>query len=276
MASNNFLAAFNTSNGTTYNCKVCHTQTTPTSPYARNQFGTDWANASIGNHSYVITTALANLDSDGDGFTNIVEIQANTNPGDPASHPTSGADTTLPVVTGFTIPSTSTTLNVPITTLTATDNVGVTGYLVNESSTKPAANATGWSTSPPASYTFATAGAKTLYAWAIDAASNVSNGLSRTITINSGGGTGTLPAITDFQIPFTSTSRTVPILSFTANASVTGYLVIEMVPPVTPPAANAPRMESHPANVLHLQFPRIEGPLCLGQGRGRQSRRTLE
>ena len=132
MASNNFLAAFNTSNGTTYNCKVCHTQTTPTSPYARNQFGTDWANASIGNHSYVITTALANLDSDGDGFTNIVEIQANTNPGDPASHPTSGADTTLPVVTGFTIPSTSTTLNVPITTLTATDNVGVTGYLVNE------------------------------------------------------------------------------------------------------------------------------------------------
>jgi hypothetical protein len=121
--STGYLSLFNTANVTTYNCGVCHT--TPTgSSSARNQFGTDWANASIGNHSYTITTALANLDSDGDGFSNIVEIQAKTNPGDATSFPTTGTDTTLPVVSGFTIPATSSTLSVTITTFTATDNVG--------------------------------------------------------------------------------------------------------------------------------------------------------
>jgi hypothetical protein len=338
--SSGFLAPFNTANGTSYNCGVCHT--TPTgSSSARNAFGTDWANASIGNHSYTLTTALANRDSDGDGYTNIVEIQAKTNPGDATSFPTTGADTTLPVVSGFTIPSTASSLNVTITTFTATDNVGVTGFLVNESAAKPLATAAGWSTSRPSSYTFTSAGAKTLYAWAKDAAGNVSNSLSRTVTVTvtttdttapvvtaftipstasslavtittftatdnvgvtgylvnetatkplatAAGWSTTVPsgytfattgaktlyawakdgagnvsssrsavvtitlgnatsaAITDFQIPFSSTSLTVPILSFTANSSVTGYLITEMALPVTPPASNAAGWRSTP------------------------------
>ena len=62
--------------------------------------------------------------------------------------------------------------------MTASDNVGVTGYLVTESSTKPSATAAGWTSAKPASYTFASAGAKTLYAWAKDAAGNVSSSLT--------------------------------------------------------------------------------------------------
>jgi len=100
-------------------------------------------------------------------------------------------DTEPPVVTAFTLPGTSTSLSVPITTLTATDNVGVTGYLVSESATRPSPTDTRWSSVKPESYTFATAGAKTLYAWAIDAALNVSASRSATTTV--GGGDG-LPA----------------------------------------------------------------------------------
>jgi hypothetical protein len=93
------------------------------------------------------------------------------------------ADTTAPTVTAFTIPASGTTLTVTITTLTATDNVGVTGYLVTESATKPLASATGWSATKPASYTFASAGSKTLYAWAKDAAGNVSASRSAPVTL---------------------------------------------------------------------------------------------
>jgi len=74
-------------------------------------------------------------------------------------------------------------LTVPITTFTATDNVGVNGYLVTESATAPSASAAAWSLSAPVSYAFSTAGAKTLYAWAKDAAGNVSSSRSAAVTI---------------------------------------------------------------------------------------------
>ncbi len=92
----------------------------------------------------------------------------------------------VPTVSAFTIPATSTSLTVTINTLTATDNVPITGYMVTESSTPPTASAAGWSASAPTSYVFAAAGAKTLYAWAKDAANVVSTGLksaSTTITV---------------------------------------------------------------------------------------------
>ena len=92
-------------------------------------------------------------------------------------------DIAVPTVTAFTIPSTATTLTVLITSFTATDNVGVTGYLVTESSATPSPGAAGWTASAPTSYTFTTAGTKTLYAWARDAADNVSTSLSASVTI---------------------------------------------------------------------------------------------
>jgi len=135
-------------------------------------------------------------------------------------------DVTKPVVT-FTIPSaTSTSLNVPVT-FTATDNKAVTGYLITETNVTPTS---GWLTTPPTSYTFVSGtanGLKTLYAWAKDAASNVSTPVSKTVTINVADTT--KPVISSFSIPSTSTTLSVTINSFTAtdNIGVTGYKLTE-------------------------------------------------
>ena len=156
------------------NCAVCHT-----SPPNLNPYGSDFKNHG---KNQAALTAIESLDSDGDGSANRVEIDAGTSPGDSNSHPVV-SDTVAPTVTGFSIPATSASLTVSITTFTATDNVGVTGYLVTESATAPSASAAGWRSSAPSSYTFTTSGTKTLYAWAKDAAGNVSTGLSATVTV---------------------------------------------------------------------------------------------
>jgi hypothetical protein len=57
--------------------------------------------------------------------------------------------------------------------------------MVTESASAPNASVSGWSTTPPASYTCATGGTKTLYAWAKDAAGNVSASRSASVTISS-------------------------------------------------------------------------------------------
>jgi hypothetical protein len=64
--------------------------------------------------------------------------------------------------------------NVPITAFTATDAAGVSGYLITESATPPAAGAAGWTASAPTTYAVAGDGTYTLYPWAKDAAGNVS------------------------------------------------------------------------------------------------------
>ncbi|GFO55005.1 hypothetical protein GMSM_20120 [Geomonas sp. Red276] len=96
-------------------------------------------------------------------------------------------DLTPPVISSFTAPSTSGSLTVTGISLIATDNVRVTGYLVNESATPPSPTAAGWSGSAPTSYTFATAGNKTLYGWAKDGAGNVSLGRSAAVAITQTG-----------------------------------------------------------------------------------------
>jgi YD repeat-containing protein len=94
-----------------------------------------------------------------------------------------GSDITPPVVTAFVIPSLYNNLTVPITTFTATDNVGVTGYLVNESPSTPSPSDPSWSPTPQTQYTFSSEGNKTLYAWARDAAGNNSNSLSAALSV---------------------------------------------------------------------------------------------
>jgi hypothetical protein len=135
------------------------------------------------------------------------------------------ADTTAPTVTAFTVPAISTSLTVPITILTATDSVGITGYLVNESAAKPSATAAGWTSAVPNAYTFTTTGSKTLYAWAKDAAGNVS--ASRTAGVTVTLPDTTAPTVTAFTISASTVSLTVTIMTFTAtdNVKVTGYLV---------------------------------------------------
>jgi hypothetical protein len=202
-------------------CTLCHTGSpsiTNINPYAQA-----FANAG---HNFA---TIEPLDSDGDGFTNIQEINAGTYPGDATSKPATAVDASPPTVTAFSIPATSTMLMISINTFTATDNVGVTGYMVTESATAPAAGAAGWSATAPTGYTCTTAGAKTLYAWAKDGANNVSTSMSATVTITLVVVDTTPPTVSTFAIPATSTSLTVPINTFTAtdNVGVTAYMVTE-------------------------------------------------
>jgi hypothetical protein len=83
-ASSGYLTTFNTrygTNGTALNsCLVCHT-TASASPSIRNSYG-----AAFGSHAHSYPQIEA-LDSDGDSFTNLQEIQARTFPGNASSHP---------------------------------------------------------------------------------------------------------------------------------------------------------------------------------------------
>jgi len=91
-------------------------------------------------------------------------------------------DTTAPTVTDFTVPASSGSQTFTITSFTAKDDIGVTGYKITESSTAPSATGAGWSTTAPATYSASSGGTKTLYAWAKDAAGNVSTSLHATVT----------------------------------------------------------------------------------------------
>ena len=105
-----------------------------------------------------------------------------------------GGDTTPPTVTAFTLPATSTS-PIPVTTFTATDDTGVTGYMITESATPPTAGAAGWMASAPTSVSTGATGNVTFYAWAKDAAGNVSTSLNDTVDVTGGGGGGGLPDI---------------------------------------------------------------------------------
>ena len=59
--------------------------------------------------------------------------------------------------------------------LSASDDVGVTGYFLAEDVTPPLASASGWTAKKPALYSFADYGPKQLHVWAKDADGNVSN-----------------------------------------------------------------------------------------------------
>ena len=96
-------------------------------------------------------------------------------------------DIRKPVVTVFTIPANG-SLTVPVSGFTATDNAAVTGYLLTESDTVPAATTVGWSTTQPTSYAFISSGSKTLYAWAKDAVGNISLPVSATVNVTSKAG----------------------------------------------------------------------------------------
>jgi|GEM_PF-2215795 len=92
-------------------------------------------------------------------------------------------DTTVPVIDSFIIPETSSSLIVPISSFVAHDNVGVTGYMLTETSDTPLASDPSWLATVPSDYTFSAEGVKTLYAWAKDAAGNISLSLNDSVTI---------------------------------------------------------------------------------------------
>lgn len=137
----------------------------------------------------------------------------------------SAPDTTPPTVTAFTMPATAASLTVNVASFTATDNVGVTGYLITESSSTPLGSNPNWSATAPATFIFSGSGSRTAYAWAKDAAGNISSSLSANVNITLADTTP--PVVTAFIMPSTATSLTVNITSFIAtdNVGVTGYLL---------------------------------------------------
>jgi len=95
------------------------------------------------------------------------------------------ADTTPPTVTAFTMPSTYTSLTVPITAYTIQDETALAAAPYCVTSTNSTTNCD-WLASHNTSFTFSSAGTKTAYAWAKDAAGNISSSVPANVTITLG------------------------------------------------------------------------------------------
>lgn len=89
-------------------------------------------------------------------------------------------DTIAPTINYFSIPDTADSLVVTVNTFTAS---GANSYILTESATTPLLSNPNWSTTPQSSYSFTSAGAKTLYAWARDTAGNISISLNDAVNI---------------------------------------------------------------------------------------------
>jgi hypothetical protein len=152
----------------------------------------------------------------------------------PKSATVTVVDAVPPVVTDFAVPQSVTTMTIPITAFTANDT-NLTGYLITTTANPPpSASALGWRAMPPASFTVTTGGQKTLYAWAKDAAGNISAPMTAQVSVDL-----KPPVIISFVLPATSASLTVPIttLNATDDVGVTGYFLQETALPA--PAATA-------------------------------------
>ncbi len=115
--------------------------------------------------------------------------------------------------------------------MSATDNVGVTGYLLTETAAKPSATASGWTSAKPASYVFASAGAKTLYAWAKDAAGNISASRSASVNITVPTGAADISTANSLDLGnvrvYTSVNKTLKVTNKgTARLTVTKIEVV--------------------------------------------------
>jgi chitinase len=162
-----------------------------------------WDSTSIADGSYTLTAKAYDAAGNVQTSNSVVTVKNTLN------------DTTAPAVSAFSLPGTATALNVAVSSLSASDNVGVTGYLITESAAAPAAGASGWSSSVPSTFTFAGAGARTAYAWAKDAAGNVSAAKTASVTI-------TIPASTTqvYTIADAMTALQVAVGRTTATADL--------------------------------------------------------
>lgn len=137
----------------------------------------------VSTYEYDVTVSGGNLNAfEGTVNLNLASTQDIADLADnalPASEPATDqsytVDNVAPIVSIFTATSPSSSLNIPITTFTASDGVGATGYIITESSTAPSASDPGWASTAQTTYTVAATGIYTLYPWAKDAAGNVSS-----------------------------------------------------------------------------------------------------
>ena len=129
-------------------------------------------------------------------------------------------DVTAPIVQTFTAPATSTTKNIVISAMTATDAVGVSGYLITTTSTQPSAGDPNWTAIAPTIFTVGIDGTYTLYPWAKDEAGNVSavSGLAKSVIVDT-----TVPTVT-ISTTASNPTRTTPIpVTATFSETVTGF-----------------------------------------------------
>lgn len=91
-------------------------------------------------------------------------------------------DEIKPVVTAFTVTS-NVVSPLPVTSFQATDDNGVTGWWIGETSGTPALSDPNWRSNKPTSYATSTVGATTLYARVRDAAGNVSDAVSVPVSV---------------------------------------------------------------------------------------------
>lgn len=123
-------------------------------------------------------------------------------------------DLAVPSVTSFVMPAVVNSVQVPITALSSSDDVAVTGYLVTESPEPPAASASGWSALPPRSFAFAGSGSRTAYAWVKDAAGNVSAARAAQVVVDT-----VAPAISSLTLSVGSAEVTMRVAA-TDNVAV--------------------------------------------------------
>ena len=114
-------------------------------------------------------------------FLTVFIIACPTGPTDSGDGGDNGDDSQAPTITDFTLTSPDPTSDTEISfTLEATDNVGVTGWLINQSSDAPAVDDIGWLDTKPTSYIIRITQPETVtvYAWAKDDAGNISDSAS--------------------------------------------------------------------------------------------------
>ncbi|WP_073002126.1 T9SS type A sorting domain-containing protein [Mariniphaga anaerophila] len=134
----------------------------------------------------------------------------------------SSSDNVPPTITSFVVPAESSSKNIVVNSFEAIDNIGVKGYLLTGTSAIPDVNDSGWTTVAPDSYTFSATGLVTLYAWAKDAAGNISNSVSKqvSISLSSGGGNGTFGNTEVYaQLSYNSNRRAQPVI-FTESGTI--------------------------------------------------------
>jgi hypothetical protein len=116
----------------------------------------------------------------------------------------------------------------------------VTGYIITESPTPPAAGAAGWSGSAPTAYTVGSDGTYTLYPWAKDAAGNISPvfGSHASVSVDASAPTvvssmrvdlnpTTVASSVDFVVTFSEAVTGVDVADFslTTTGSISGAVI---------------------------------------------------
>ena len=155
-------------------------------------YGFNWNTSAVANGSYSISAKAYDV-AGNVGYSQSVTVSVSY-------------DRSAPVITSFSLPAYHNSTTVPIVGLTASDNVQVTGYRVTDSAVAPSPSAAGWSATVPATFTFSGTGSRTAYAWARDAAGNVSAAGTATVVVDS-----VLPVISYMSLASGSNSVTMNI-----------------------------------------------------------------